>query len=74
MLIDSHFTGENAIIIISGANLKLTVDDVMMAESLIATSKVVACQLEIRPEVTLAALRLAKQYRGKGILLGGLIV
>ena len=56
--------GENSIVIISGANLELSEDDVSEAEMLIGSAKVVVCQLEIRPNVTLAALRLARKHGG----------
>ena len=56
--------GQNAIIIVSGANLRLDESDVAQAEELLATSKVLVCQLEIRPETTLAALTLAKKHKG----------
>ena len=57
-------SGQNAIIIVSGANLRLDESDVAQAEELLATSKVLVCQLEIRPETTLAALTLAKKHKG----------
>ena len=56
--------GENAIVIVSGANMKLTVDDVLEAEYIVKDAKVLVCQLEIEPAVTLAALRMAKRLNG----------
>ena len=60
----THVTGENAIVIISGANMSLTPTDVHNVTPYIAGSKVMVCQLEIPPETTLEALQLAKQYNG----------
>ena len=57
-------TGENAIIVVSGANLLLRPQDVQSAGELISRSKVVVCQLEVSPETSLEALRLAKQHHG----------
>ncbi|KAJ8308715.1 hypothetical protein KUTeg_013589 [Tegillarca granosa] len=59
--------GQNSIIVILGANLLLSVEDINAAESLISSSKVVVCQLEIKPETTLAALKLAKKHNVKSI-------
>lgn len=53
--------GENAIIIISGANNLLTESDVAAADIIISRAKVLICQLEILPETTLCAMRLAKK-------------
>jgi len=53
--------GENSIVIVAGANLLLSVDDVQRASMLISKSKVLVCQLETRPETSLAALKLARQ-------------
>ena len=57
-------TGENAIVIVSGANLDLRPCDVQQAESLIAVATVVVCQLEVSPEISLAALQMAKKHGG----------
>jgi sugar/nucleoside kinase (ribokinase family) len=59
-----YITGENAIVIVAGANAMLTEQDVLDAECLIKNSTVVVCQLEIRPSVTLAALKLARKHGG----------
>jgi ribokinase len=53
--------GENCIVIVSGANMTLSPADVQAAAHLIRGSKVVVCQLEVPPETSLEALRLAKQ-------------
>lgn len=53
--------GENAIVIVSGANSKLSPDDVISASDIIAGASVLVCQLEIPKETTLEALKLAKK-------------
>lgn len=54
--------GENAIVIVSGANSHLKPSDVQASEKLLSNSKVVICQLEIPPETTLEALKLARKH------------
>lgn len=56
--------GENSIVIISGANLHLSEDDVKAAKDIITCASVLVCQLEIRPEVTQMALSIAKKAGG----------
>ena len=58
------FAGQNCIVIVPGANLLLTESDLESALEVISGSKVVVCQLEIQPEVTLAALKLARKHKG----------
>jgi len=53
--------GHNAIIIVTGANDLLTVEEIESARPVIANAQVVVCQLEIPLEITLAALRIARQ-------------
>jgi ribokinase len=53
--------GRNSIIIVTGANDLLTVDEVEAARPEITASAVLVCQLEIPLEISLAALRLARQ-------------
>jgi ribokinase len=55
--------GNNSIIIVSGANDLLTVEDLEAVRDVIKDSKILVCQLEILPEVTLSSLRIAKQER-----------
>lgn len=50
--------------IVSGANMSLSCEDVNRAEPLIANASVVVCQLEVTPGTTLAALKLAKKHGG----------
>ncbi|CAB3990755.1 ribokinase [Paramuricea clavata] len=54
-------SGENSIVIISGANMLLTEEDVKAAKDVITSASVVVCQLEIKPEVTQLALSIAKK-------------
>ena len=61
--------GENSIVIVSGANDKLSPADVEKAESLISSAAVVICQLEVPPETSLAALVLAKKHGGISVFL-----
>ena len=51
--------------IVPGANLLLSEEDLKSAEALVSSSKVVVCQLEINPSVSLAALKMAKKHGGK---------
>jgi ribokinase len=60
--------GDNAIIIVTGANDRLTPDDVDRARPAIAAADVVVCQLEIPFEVSEAALRVAREEGTQTIL------
>lgn len=53
--------GSNSIIIVTGANDLLTEDEIERARPAIAASSVVVCQLEIPVEISLAALRVARE-------------
>jgi len=53
--------GENSIVIVSGANDKLTPEEISNASKEIEKSSYLICQLEIEVELSLAALRLAKK-------------
>jgi ribokinase len=53
--------GHNSIIIVTGANDVLTVEEIEAARSTIAAAQIVVCQLEIPLDITLAALRVARQ-------------
>ena len=53
--------GTNAIIIVTGANDLLTVDEIEAARPLISSASLMVCQLEIPMELTRAALRLARK-------------
>lgn len=52
--------GRNSIIIVTGANDLLTIDEVRGAENAIVGSGVTVCQLEIPLEISVAALMLAR--------------
>lgn len=54
-------TGNNSIIIVTGANDFLSVEDLEAVRGMIKESTIMVCQLEITLEVTLAALRIAKE-------------
>ena len=60
--------GRNAIVIVSGANELLSIEEVEAARAAIAASSVLVCQLEIPLEVSLAALRIAKEHGVRTIL------
>lgn len=60
--------GRNAIVIVTGANDLLSPDDVEAARPAIAAAEVLACQLEIPLETTLAALRVAREEGTRTIL------
>jgi ribokinase len=53
--------GHNAIIIVTGANDLLTLEEIEAARPVIAAAQIVVCQLEIPVEITLAALRIARE-------------
>jgi ribokinase len=53
--------GNNSIIIVSGANDHLSIEDLNNAQHLITSAQVMVCQLEIPVEISLEALRIAKQ-------------
>lgn len=53
--------GDNAIVIVTGANDRLTRDDVERARPAIASAAVLLCQLEIPLEITRAALEIARE-------------
>ena len=53
--------GENSIVIVSGANDQLTSEEINKASKEIEKSSYLLCQLEIEVELSLSALRLAKQ-------------
>lgn len=51
--------GQNFIVIVAGANLLLDIGDLKRAAHIIAGAKVMVCQLEITPSVSLEALKMA---------------
>lgn len=57
--VDAH--GNNSIVVVAGANNLLTPSEVESFSSLVESSAVLVCQLEIKEETTLAALALARR-------------
>lgn len=53
-------TGENVIIVVSGANMALTTDELAEAAEAIAEADVVVCQMEVPLEVTQKAMEMAR--------------
>ncbi|XP_063300171.1 ribokinase [Pelobates fuscus] len=54
-----NIEGQNAIVIVAGANLLLDSGDLSKAADAIRAAKVMVCQLEILPEISLKALKMA---------------
>jgi ribokinase len=52
-------------VIVKGANDLLSEKDISDAEEIISKAKVLVCQLEISPQISLAAMQLAKKHNGK---------
>jgi ribokinase len=61
-------SGQNCILIVSGANAALTPEDVRAAESLLRESSLVLCQLEVAMETTREAFLLARAAGARTIL------
>jgi ribokinase len=59
--------GNNSIIIVTGANDLLSVEDIEAARPAIAGAQILVCQLETPLDTTLAALRIARQQNVKTI-------
>lgn len=53
--------GQNSIIIVTGANDLLTAEEIEATRPTIASATVLVCQLEIPVEISLAALRIARE-------------
>ncbi len=64
----AYTKGENAIVIIPGANSRLSPDDVTNASGIISNAKVLICQMEVPNDTTLEALKLAKKHNGTEII------
>ncbi|KAM4770681.1 ribokinase isoform 1-T1 [Rhinophrynus dorsalis] len=52
--------GQNAIVIVAGANLLLDSEDLKRASTAISGAKVMVCQLEIKSDISLEALKMAR--------------
>ncbi|KAM9341012.1 ribokinase [Symphorus nematophorus] len=59
--------GENAIVIVAGANMLLGSDELQEALPAIRHAKVLVCQLEISPQTSLEALRMAQENKVKTV-------
>ncbi|XP_076605434.1 ribokinase isoform X3 [Chaetodon auriga] len=59
--------GENAIVIVAGANMLLGGEELQKALPAISQAKVLVCQLEISPQTSLQALRMAQENKVKTI-------
>ncbi|XP_069017040.1 ribokinase [Embiotoca jacksoni] len=59
--------GENAIVIVAGANMLLDREALQKALPAISHAKVVVCQLEVSPQMSLQALRMARDNKVKTI-------
>ena len=57
--------GENAIVIVAGANMLLGGEELQKALPAIRHAKVLVCQLEISPKTSLEALRMAQENKGQ---------
>lgn len=57
--------GENAIVIVAGANLLLGDEELRKALPAISRAKVLVCQLEINAQASLQALRMAQENKGR---------
>ncbi|XP_036449524.1 ribokinase isoform X4 [Colossoma macropomum] len=53
--------GENAIVIVAGANMLLGKEELQRAQAALKKAKVVVCQLEVSPDTSLKALQMAQQ-------------
>lgn len=54
-------SGRNSIIIVTGANDLLSSKDIQSAKNTIRSSKVLVCQMEIPVEISISALKIAKE-------------
>ncbi|XP_053289815.1 ribokinase [Pleuronectes platessa] len=59
--------GENVIVIVAGANLLLGSEELQDALPAVSRAKVLVCQLEISPQTSLSALRMAQENKVKTI-------
>ncbi|KAI1895167.1 hypothetical protein AGOR_G00103510 [Albula goreensis] len=59
--------GENAIVIVAGANMLLGAEELRRAEPALGGAKVLICQLEISPDTSLQALSMARERQVRTI-------
>ncbi|MCO8123635.1 ribokinase [Stieleria sp. TO1_6] len=67
-LVGVEDSGENSIIIVPGANARVTAQDVLESNELIQTSAVLMAQLETPTEAVIAGIRIARQAGVKVML------
>ena len=60
-------SGQNSIVIVSGANNHLTPDDVQASREILSKSKIMLTVMEIPRQTVLAGLKLASELGGKSI-------
>ncbi|XP_034015355.1 ribokinase [Thalassophryne amazonica] len=60
-------TGENTIVVVAGANMLLSTEELQDALPALRHAKVLVCQLEISTETSLKALRMAHEHKVKTI-------
>lgn len=60
-------TGENAIVIVAGANMLLGAEELQEALPAISHTKVLVCQLEISPQTSLQAMCMARDNKGEPV-------
>uniref|UniRef100_A0A4W4EJP9 Ribokinase n=1 Tax=Electrophorus electricus TaxID=8005 RepID=A0A4W4EJP9_ELEEL len=59
--------GQNAIVIVAGANMLLGEEELQRAQGALGKAKVLVCQLEVSPDTSLQALRIARKNHVKTI-------
>lgn len=59
--------GENAIVIVAGANMLLGSEELQQALPAIRKAKVLVCQLEINPQISFQALQMARDNKGQSV-------
>lgn len=59
------WAGENAIVIVAGANMLLGEEELQQALPAIRKAKVLVCQLEISSQTSLQALQMAHDNKGQ---------
>ncbi|XP_066531284.1 ribokinase [Hoplias malabaricus] len=59
--------GENAIVIVAGANMLLGEEELQRVEPVLGRAKVLVCQLEVNPHTSLQALQMAQRNHVKTI-------
>lgn len=67
-LIAVDTAGQNAIVVAPGANMRLTAEDVLQAEEMIAEADVVLAQLEVPIEAVTCAAQLARKHAKRMVL------